>query len=96
MEKDNGILAKLRQVETVTWVVVALTCATFLLLVVAMLIPPRGQIHPSVLQGAAIITANVALIIFAQAVASGKTATFKHGNTTAVVGGTTKDEQDED
>lgn len=76
----------LQRLDALTWVSIAFAVATFVLLVVAMVIPPRGQIHPSILQGAAIVTANVALIIFAHAIGTGKKATFRHGNTTAVVG----------
>lgn len=75
-----------QRLDALTWVSIAFGVATFVLLVVAMVIPPRGQIHPSILQGAAIVTANVALIIFAHAIGTGKKATFRHGNTTAVVG----------
>lgn len=83
METTANILQRL---DALTWVSIAFGVATFILLVVAMVIPPRGQIHPSILQGAAIVTANVALIIFAHAIGTGKKATFRHGNTTAVVG----------
>lgn len=68
------------------WTVIVMTAATFVLLLIAMLLPPQGEIHPTVLQGAAIITADIALVNFAYAIVSGKVATFTHGKTTATVG----------
>lgn len=69
------------------WVVVGLTAASVCIFVAGLLIPPPGEVHPSVLKGLAILTADIALVIFAYAVVSGKTATFTHGNTSATVGG---------
>lgn len=68
------------------WVVVGLTIASVGIFVTGLLIPPAGEVHPSVLKGLAILTADIALVIFAYAVVSGKTATFTHGNTSATVG----------
>ena len=70
------------------WLVVGLAVASVVIFVVGLLIPPPGEVHPSVLKGLAILTADIALVIFAYAVVSGKTATFTHGNTSATVGGT--------
>lgn len=69
------------------WLVVTLLLASVAILVVGLLIPPPGEVHPSVLKGLGILTADIALTIFAYAVVSGKTATFTHGNTSATVGG---------
>lgn len=69
------------------WVVVGLAAASVCIFVVGLLIPPPGEVHPSVLKGLSILTADIALVIFAYAVVSGKTATFTHGNTSATVGG---------
>ena len=72
------------------WLVVSLAVASVAIFVVGLLLPPAGEVHPSVLKGLAILTADIALVIFAYAVVSGKTATFTHGNTSATVGGTQK------
>ena len=48
--------------------------------------------HKTVLEGLGIITIDIALVIFAYAVISGKTATFTHGSTTATIG---RDDGDE-
>lgn len=69
------------------WLVVGLAVASVAIFVVGLLLPPAGEVHPSVLKGLAILTADIALVIFAYAVVSGKTATFTHGNTSATVGG---------
>ena len=72
------------------WSTIILTVISVVLLVVALLIPPQGEIHPSVLQGLAIITADIALVNFAHAIATNKVATFRHGKTTATIGKTQK------
>lgn len=69
------------------WLVVALTIASVAIFVAGLLIPPPGEVHPSVLKGLGIITADITLVIFAYAIVAGKTATFTHGNTSATVGG---------
>lgn len=74
------------------WLVVFLTVASVILFSVALAIPPEGEVHKSVLQGLGIITIDIALVIFAYAVISGKTATFTHGSTTATIG---RDDGDE-
>lgn len=72
------------------WSTIILTVISVLLLLTALLLPPQGEIHPSVLQGLAIITADIALVNFAHAIATNKVATFKHGKTTATIGATKK------
>ena len=73
------------------WLVVGLAVTSVGIFVVGLLLPPAGEVHPSVLKGLAILTADIALVIFAYAVVSGKTATFTHGNTSATVGGSNKE-----
>lgn len=68
------------------WVVVGLAIASVVIFVTAILLPPPGEAHKSVLEGLAILTVQMAIIVFAYAVVSGRTATFTHGNTTATVG----------
>ena len=68
------------------WAVIGLTAASFVLLLIAALIPPQGEVHPSILKGLAIISIDVALINFAYAIVSGKVATLSHGKTKATVG----------
>lgn len=72
------------------WIVVGLSIVSVIIFGMGLLLPPAGEVHASVLQGMGILTANITLVIFAYAIASGKTATFKHGNTTATVGGSRK------
>ena len=77
------------------WLVVGIAVASVAIFIVSLLIPPPGEVHPSVLKGLAILTADIALTIFAYAVVSGKTATFTHGNTSATVGGSNERAQDD-
>ena len=72
------------------WLVVGLTAASVGIFVAGLLMPPPGEVHQSVLKGLAILTVDIALVIFAYAVVSGKTATFTHGDTSATVGGNNK------
>lgn len=72
------------------WTVIGLTVASFALLLIALLLPPQGEVHPSVLKGLAIITADIALVNFAYAIVTNKVATFKHGKTSATVGAVKK------
>lgn len=74
------------------WLVVFLAVASVILFAVALAIPPEGEVHKTVLEGLGIITIDIALVIFAYAVISGKTATFTHGSTTATIG---RDDGDE-
>lgn len=74
------------------WLVVFLAVASVILFAVALAIPPEGEVHKTVLEGLGIITIDIALVIFAYAVISGKQATFTHGSTTATIG---RDDGDE-
>lgn len=74
------------------WIVVFLAVASVLIFTVSIFIPPEGEVHKTVLEGLGIITIDIALVIFAYAVISGKQATFTHGNTTATIG---RDDGDE-
>ena len=74
------------------WLVVFLAVASVILFAVSIFIPPEGEVHKTVLEGMGIITIDIALVIFAYAVISGKTATFTHGSTTATIG---RDDGDE-
>lgn len=69
------------------WVVVGLALFSAVTFLVAIFIPPEGEVHASVLKGLAIQTVNISLVIFAYSVVSGKTATFDHGKTKVTVGG---------
>lgn len=73
------------------WLVVFLAVASVILFAVAIAIPPEGEVHKTVLEGLGIITIDIALVIFAYAVISGKQATFTHGNTIATVGSARND-----
>lgn len=73
-------------IPPIVWAIIALTVASIALFLTALLIPPQGEVHPSVLKGLGIMTANIALVNFAYAIATNKVATFKHGKTTATVG----------
>lgn len=75
-----------RTLHPLMWAVIGLTAASVVLLLVGLLLPPQGEVHPSLLKGLAIITADIALVNFAYAIVSNKVATFKHGKTTATVG----------
>lgn len=75
-----------KNLPPIVWAIIALSVASLALFLVALLLPPQGEVHPSVLKGLAIMTANIALVNFAYAIATNKVATFKHGKTTATVG----------
>lgn len=81
---------KKKMLSPLMWTIIGLTAASVILLLVGLLLPPQGELHPSLLKGLSIITADIALVNFAYAVASGKTATFRHGKTSATVKGRTK------
>ena len=81
MEQPKNI-----RLHPLMWLVLGLVVASVIIFVIALWLPPQGEVHPSVLKGLAIITADIALVIFAHAIASGKTATFRHGSMTATIG----------
>ena len=68
------------------WLVVGLSIASVCIFIAGLLFKPYGEVHPTIIQGMDVITADITLIIFAYAIVTGKTATFKHGNTSATVG----------
>lgn len=77
---------KQKSLHPLVWSTIALTIISVGLLLTGLLLPPQGEVHPSLLQGLAIITADIALVNFAYAIATNKVATFKHGKTTATIG----------
>jgi len=81
-----------RKLHPLMWAVIGLTAASFILLLVGTLLPPQGEVHPSLLKGLGIISVDVALVNFSYAIVSGKVATFTHGKTSATVGGRAKTE----
>lgn len=78
------------KIPPIMWVIVGLSLLSVIVFAMGLLLPPAGEVHPSVLKGLGIMTANITLVIFAYAIATDKTATFKHGNTSATVGGKQK------
>lgn len=56
------------------------------LLITSFLLPPQGEINPSVLRAVAELCFWPALAFIAKALQDGKTAKLHHGNTTVVVG----------
>ena len=56
------------------------------LLVTSFLLPPQGEINPSVLRAVAELCFWPALAFIAKALQDGKTARLRHGNTTVTVG----------
>lgn len=56
------------------------------LLITSFLLPPQGEINPSVLRGVAELCFWPALSFIAKALQEGKTARLQHGNTTVTVG----------
>lgn len=81
-----------KRLHPLMWVVVGITLASVAIFVVGLLLPPPGDVNANVLKGIAILTVQQALVVFAYAVYSGKTATFTHGNTHATVGGSQQQE----
>lgn len=79
-----------RTLHPLMWAVIGLTAASVILLLVGLLLPPQGEVHPSLLKGLAIITADIALVNFAYAIVSNKVATFNHGRTKIAVGANKK------
>lgn len=84
--KPNANNTKRLHLHPLMWVVFGLALFSALIFLTALFIPPQGEVHASVLKGLAIQTTNIALVIFAYSVVSGKTATFEHGKTKATVG----------
>jgi hypothetical protein len=76
-----------KAVHPIVWITLGLSVVSAALFLWGLLLPPAGEVHASVLKGLGIMTANITLVNLSYAISSGKTATFKHGNTTATVGG---------
>lgn len=75
-----------KKLHPLMWAVIGISIASIAIFVVALLLPPPGEVNGNVLKGIAILTGQQGLVVFAYAVYSGKTATFTHGNTQATVG----------
>lgn len=85
-----------RRLHPLMWTVIGLTAASFVLLFVGAILPPQGEVHPSLLKGLGIMSGDIALVNFAYAIVSGKVATFQHGKTKATVGSRKAAEQDKE
>lgn len=83
-----------KKLHPLVWSSILLTIISVSLLLTGLLLPPQGEVHPSLLQGLAIITADIALVNFAHAIATNKVATFKHGKMSASIGGAKKRKND--
>lgn len=59
---------------------------TIVLFVASWIVPPTGEISPSVLQSSAVLIGFGTLATVNNAVDSGKTVSFNHGNTNVTVG----------
>lgn len=72
--------------------VIALT--GLLLFIAGFIVPPLGEIHPSVLKGIGELLGFVAIFFAWYAVKKGRSAVFRHGSTTATINAAepTKDE----
>lgn len=63
---------------------------TILLLVLSFIVPPTGQIDPSVLKGGALLFGFASLAVVSDAIRFGYDATVKHGNTSVTIGNADK------
>lgn len=59
---------------------------TIVLFIASWIVPPTGEISPSVLQASAVLVGFATLSTVNNAIDRGKTVSFNHGNTNVTVG----------
>lgn len=83
MAKNNAAkILKLDALEVAAFVI-ALT--GLMLFIAGFIVPPLGEVHPSVLKGIGELLGFVAVFFAWYAVKKGRSAVFTHGNTSATI-----------
>jgi len=83
-------MAKFKSLTVQAWVAIALALVAATTFVVGMIIPPPGEVHPSVIQGMGLMIILVAIFFAWDAVIRGLDAKFEHGKTKVTISGKRK------
>ena len=78
---------RMREATLQAWTAIVLALIGAGLLIAGMVIPPPGELHPSVIQGFGLLTVMVAIFFAWDATVRGLNAKFEHGKTKVSVGG---------
>ena len=68
------------------WVAIALAIVAAATFITGMIIPPPGEVHPSVIQGIGLMIILVAIFFAWDAVIRGMETKFEHGKTKVTIG----------
>lgn len=81
---------RMREATLQAWTAIFLSFVSAGLIIAGIIIPPPGELHPSVIQGVGLLTILVAIFFAWDATVRGLNAKFEHGKTKVSVGGKSK------
>lgn len=86
----QNFIKRIREATLQAWVSIILSFVAAGVFIAAIIIPPPGEVHPSVIHGIGLIIVIIAIFFAWDATIRGLGAKFEHGKTKLSVGGTKK------
>lgn len=87
---SQNFIKRMREATLQAWTAIILSFVSAGLIIAGIIIPPPGELHPSVIQGVGLLTILVAIFFAWDATVRGLNARFEHGKTKVSVGGKSK------
>ena len=87
---SQNFIKRMREATLQAWTAIILSFVSAGLIIAGIIIPPPGELHPSVIQGVGLLTILVAIFFAWDATVRGLNAKFEHGKTKVSVGGKSK------
>lgn len=87
---SQNFIRRMREATLQAWTAIFLSIVSAGLIIAGIIIPPPGELHPSVIQGVGLLTVLVAIFFAWDATVRGLNAKFEHGKTKVSVGGKSK------
>ena len=84
--KILNTMTKIKALTVQAWVAIALAIVAAATFITGMIIPPPGEVHPSVIQGIGLMIILVAIFFAWDAVIRGMETKFEHGKTKVTIG----------
>lgn len=85
-----AVTKKVKEATVQAWAAIFLSAVAAAMFIAGIIIPPPGEIHPSVIQGIGLMIVLVAIFFAWDATVRGLSAKFEHGNTKVSIGGKSK------
>lgn len=87
---SQNFIKRMREATLQAWTAIILSFVSAGLIIAGIIIPPPGELHPSVIQGVGLLTILVAIFFAWDATVRGLNAKFEHGKTKVSVSGKSK------